>query len=134
MTLILLRKEVGVTTSTTAAEARSVGISDGLIEELASAITERVPGVRELILFGSRADGTYSPESDMDLFVLVDGYERDRLHTTMACAAAAAAPARRRGLKRDVIASSVGDYQQRRALAGPVEREVFQKGVTIYAA
>lgn len=123
-----------MTTSTTATEVRSVGISDGLIEELASAITERVPGVRELILFGSRADGTFSPQSDMDLFVLVDDYERDRLHTTMACAAAAAAPARRRGLKRDVIASSVGDYQQRRALAGSVEQEVFQKGVTIYAA
>lgn len=123
-----------MTTSTTATEVRSVGISDGLIEELASAITERVPGVRELILFGSRADGTFSPQSDMDLFVLVDDYERDRLHTTMACAAAAAAPARRRGLKRDVIASSVGDYQQRRALAGSVEQEVFRKGVTIYAA
>ena len=123
-----------MTTSTTATEVRSVGSSDGLIEELASAITERVPGVRELILFGSRADGTFSPQSDMDLFVLVDDYERDRLHTTMACAAAAAAPARRRGLKRDVIASSVGDYQQRRALAGSVEQEVFQKGVTIYAA
>ena len=117
-------------TSTTATEVRSVGISDGLIEELASAITERVPGVRELILFGSRADGTFPPRATW----IVDDYERDRLHTTMACAAAAAAPARRRGLKRDVIASSVGDYQQRRALAGSDEQEVFQKGVTIYAA
>ena len=111
--------------------AHPVGISDGLIEELASAIAGRVPGVRELILFGSRADGTYSSDSDLDLFVLVDGYERDRLHTTMACAAAAA---RRRGLKRDVIAASVGDYRQRRAMAGSVEQEVYLKGVTIYAA
>ena len=114
--------------------AHPVGISDGLIEELASAIAGRVPGVRELILFGSRADGTYSSDSDLDLFVLVDGYERDRLHTTMACAAAAAAPARRRGLKRDVIAASVGDYRQRKAMAGSVEQEVYLKGVTIYAA
>ena len=103
-------------------------------KEVASAIAGRVPGVRELILFGSRADGTYSSDSDLDLFVLVDGYERDRLHTTMACAAAAAAPARRRGLKRDVIAASVGDYRQRRAMAGSVEQEVYLKGVTIYAA
>lgn len=110
------------------------GLTDSFVQEIVSAILSSVPSVREIILFGSRADGTYRDDSDMDIYVVVEDYARDRLHTTMDCAAAVAGPARRRGLKRDVLASSVADYRKRSAAEGSLENDVSAKGMVLYAA
>ena len=64
----------------------------GLDEQVARA-TESIPGIAALSVFGSRANGTSRPDSDLDVAILpADGVSRRRLQVSVAVALADLAP------------------------------------------
>lgn len=49
------------------------GLEDNIIEELCS-VFRRYKNVKRVLIFGSRAKGTYRPGSDIDIAVIADDF------------------------------------------------------------
>lgn len=68
--------------ATEASELSTQGSLDAETERAARTFLSRLRGrysVRECVVFGSRARGTHAPESDIDLAVVLDGPEGNRI-------------------------------------------------------
>ncbi len=57
--------------STFTSRVEQTGLSDAAIDEILL-LTKRFPEIEKVILFGSRAKGTYKPGSDIDLVISGD--------------------------------------------------------------
>lgn len=83
-----------------------------------------------IYFFGSYADGTPEPHSDIDLLVVVDKsplspYQRDAL---------AYRALRGLGVPKDVLVYTRAEFEERSALPVSFERTVKTKGKLVYAA
>ena len=83
----------------------------------------------QVILFGSVADGTDGPDSDIDLLVVLDHAplaDRRRLMVELRRAARTiAAP-------HDLLVTSVNDFARNRNLQGSTEYETCHRGSVVY--
>ena len=98
------------------------------VPELVTAIVERFDPAR-IVLFGSVADHTDGPDSDIDLLVVLDDAplsDRRRLMVELRRAARAiAAP-------HDLLVTSVEDFERNRRTPGTTEYEPATNGVVVH--
>ncbi|WP_192349861.1 nucleotidyltransferase domain-containing protein [Algoriphagus sp. Y33] len=60
--------------------AEEIGISDAHLEEIRN-FAQKYPTIEKVILYGSRAKGTFKPGSDLDLVIVGDQLEfKDQLN------------------------------------------------------
>jgi uncharacterized protein len=82
-----------------------------------------------IILFGSVADGTDGPDSDIDVLVVLEDApverRRELLLAMRRATRSIAAP-------HDVVITSVADFEQRRDQPGSPEYEPAHRGRTVY--
>jgi predicted nucleotidyltransferase len=83
---------------------------------------------RRVILFGSAATGVAGPDSDIDLFVIVDD------DTPAEKLTLAAGHESRRGFKRavDIVPCRERTYLAKSAIAGTLAYDVARDGIVIY--
>ena len=83
---------------------------------------------RQVILFGSHARGQATPDSDVDLLVVMDVKGSKR-----AKAVAIGAALHDVDLAKDVIVVRPGEHAWRRKMIGTIERPASQEGRVLYA-
>jgi uncharacterized protein len=92
---------------------------------LDEAVTRLVDGLRPqaIILFGSRARGTYRPDSDYDLLVVSEHLrDYDEVYR----------PVAGRGLHCDVVPCTAEAWKQANTNAGGVLRAALDDGILLY--
>ena len=100
------------------------------IEELKNSfVGELVP--KKIYLFGSFAEGTQTPDSDFDFYIVVDDSEKDVLGLT---AKAYRSIRHKQNRPVDIIVNTEKTFSDRSSYISSVEREVLQKGVLLYGA
>lgn len=86
---------------------------------------------RQIYLFGSFADNTYTDSSDFDFYIVVqDG-------VTDLADAAAKAYRSVRGIKTrpvDILVGTQSRFESRKKLPSVVENEIYRKGILLYDA
>jgi predicted nucleotidyltransferase len=82
-----------------------------------------------VILFGSVADGTDGPDSDVDLLVVLDEAPAHRRRDLMVELRRAT---RRVDIPRDLLVTSVADFERNRDAIGTTEYEPAHHGVVVY--
>lgn len=98
------------------------------VDDLRRAIVERfAPAV--IVLFGSVADGSDGPDSDVDLLVVLDDAPRDRRRSLMTALRKAT---RAVGVPRDIAVTSLADFTANRERVGTLEHESLRTGVVIH--
>ena len=97
------------------------------IEELKNQFVAQLTPV-SVYLFGSFATGTYTEESDLDFYIVVEDSAKDLADLTMQ-----AYRAIRRLKKRpvDIIVGTKSRFEKRKEFPS-VENEVYEKGVLLY--
>ncbi len=96
-----------------------------------AAITDRIVSQLsplQVYLFGSFADGTQRPDSDLDFYIVVGNDKTDWYEQTLN-AYRAIRPVRKRPV--DILVGTERDFESRRQYA-TIEREVARKGVLLY--
>lgn len=98
------------------------------VPDLVADIAERFSPAR-IVLFGSVAQGTDGPDSDIDLLVVMPEAppgERRELMFKMRKAT------RVHDVPRDILVTSLDDYQRRRQQLGTIEHETELRGQVVY--
>lgn len=100
---------------------------DNLLQEItARLVAEFHPD--QVILFGSRAWGTPSEESDLDLYVIVpESNERPLQRARRACGCL-----RGIGVPTDVLVRTRAEADRYREVYASLESEIFEKGRVVY--
>ncbi len=107
-----------------------------LPEDLREALDRAVAAIVEIahpelvILFGSWAEGTARPDSDVDLLVVADYEDRGQLAGRIRLALWPILAPR----EFDLIVKSPANWDQGRRLPGLIEAEADRKGRRVYAA
>lgn len=126
-------------THTCAVEQASYEVRDGKAAWGGRLLRDWVPDivaaiVREfdpvlIVLFGSVAEGTDGPDSDLDLLVVLEDAPLDRRRDLMFELRRAT---RRFRVPRDILVTSKDDFSQRASQAGTTEHEPAQNGVVVH--
>ena len=101
-------------------------MTDPLVDRIARRITEAIHPDR-IILFGSRAQGTARPESDVDLVVVYSGPKPARelrleIHRLFA----------RPDFSLDLFVMTPEELESQKRIANTLAREVTERGVIYY--
>jgi predicted nucleotidyltransferase len=102
-------------------------LADWLPDVLAP-IIERFDPVK-VVLFGSVADGTDGPDSDIDLLVVLDEAPVERRRELMTQLRRATRVA---GVPRDLLVTSSGDFERNRDVVGTTEYRPAHHGLVVY--
>jgi predicted nucleotidyltransferase len=101
-------------------------------EQIIADMIERIVATahpQQVILFGSRARGAASPDSDVDLLVVMDDDEVDRKSATIALRVAVADAA----LPKDIVVTTPGEIATRGQLRSTVLYTALREGRVLYA-
>jgi len=98
------------------------------VEDVTALIVEQFQPAL-VILFGSVADGTDGPDSDVDLLVVLDDAPTHRRRDLMVELRRAT---RRVDIPRDLLVTSVADFERNRDAIGTTEYEPAHHGVIVY--
>ncbi len=97
------------------------------IEELTNEFVRELSPV-SVHLFGSYASGTYTEESDLDFYIVVQDSTRDLAGVTT-CAYRAIRQVKQHPV--DIVVGTESRFNERKDIPS-VEKEVYQKGVLLY--
>ena len=97
-------------------------------DDITALIVERF-APRKVILFGSVAEGTDGPDSDLDLLVVLDDAPIDRRRELMVALRQAT---RSVDVPRDLLVTSTADFDGNRSVVGTTEYEPANHGVVVY--
>ncbi|WP_276779454.1 nucleotidyltransferase domain-containing protein [Treponema succinifaciens] len=98
------------------------------LEEITKSILS-VVSVKEIFLFGSYANGTPSENSDFDIYVVIPDNSMRPLDAMTKINMAISKNQKR---PVDILVGSQSDFKKRSSLPY-IEKEVFNKGIKIYA-
>lgn len=101
-------------------------VDDRLLGQIVSRIVERFHP-HKIILFGSYAHGKPSPESDVDLLVIMDSVERPARRS-----AAVALACRPRHLAMDILVRTPQEIEERLASGDFFIRDILERGRVLY--
>jgi uncharacterized protein len=96
--------------------------------ELTSAIVATFDP-RRIVLFGSVADGTDGPDSDIDLLVVFDHAPLENRRQLMVDLRRAT---RHIGAPHDLLVTALADFERNRDIPGSTEFEPAQHGTVVY--
>jgi uncharacterized protein len=82
-----------------------------------------------VILFGSVAEGTDGPDSDLDLLVVLDEAPSQQRRELMVAMRRAT---REFDVPRDLLVTSMNDFNRNRSVIGTTEYEPGNRGVVVY--
>ena len=97
------------------------------LDEIKRKLVEQLSPVR-LYLFGSYADGTYTEDSDLDLYIVVHNDVSD-LSDAASRAYRAVRDVKRRPV--DILVGTLARFEEKR-LTPSVENEVYRTGVLLF--
>jgi predicted nucleotidyltransferase len=97
-------------------------------DDITALIVERFEPAK-VILFGSVAEGTDGPDSDLDLLVVLDDAPVDQRRALMVALRRAT---RTLDLPRDLLVTSVADFERNRSVVGTTEYEPANHGIVVY--
>jgi predicted nucleotidyltransferase len=97
-------------------------------DDITALIVERFDPTK-VILFGSVADGTDGPDSDLDLLVILDDAPVDRRRELMVALRKAT---RSLDVPRDLLVTSAADFDSNRSVVGTTEYEPANHGIVVY--
>jgi predicted nucleotidyltransferase len=97
-------------------------------DDITALIVERFAPSR-VILFGSVAQGTEGPDSDLDLLVVLDDAPIDRRRELMVELRQATRVA---DVPRDLLVTSSADFDHNRFIVGTTEYEPANHGIVVY--
>lgn len=101
--------------------------ADPVVANIVRQIVARSNPLR-VILFGSRAQGTARPDSDVDLLVVLpDGTDRRKARVALGSRI-------QRHVGLDLLVATPETLDQHRNNPGLIYREILQTGVDVYAA
>ncbi|MCL2556396.1 MAG: nucleotidyltransferase domain-containing protein [Firmicutes bacterium] len=100
------------------------------IESIINAIIDAVPA-HKIYLFGSFADGTQKPDSDYDLFIVLDDDANMKPLEAAQKAHRALLSIDNLNTPVDILADYKSSFKQRRQL-NVLEKEIYQKGIVLY--
>ena len=100
------------------------------IKELVNCIVEKIHPLK-VYLFGSFAEGKNTANSDYDFYVVISDDVNTNTNTLMVEAQKSMRHRKNRSV--DVIVNTVKTFDDRKDKMFTLEREVFGKGVLIYA-
>jgi uncharacterized protein len=83
----------------------------------------------KVILFGSVAEGTDGPDSDLDLLVVLDDAPVDQRRALMVALRQAT---RTLDVPRDLLVTSTADFDRNRSVVGTTEYEPANYGIVVY--
>jgi predicted nucleotidyltransferase len=83
----------------------------------------------KVILFGSVAEGTDGPDSDLDLLVVLDDAPVDQRRSLMVALRRAT---RTLDLPRDLLVTSLADVERNQSVGGTTEYEPANHGIVVY--
>jgi predicted nucleotidyltransferase len=98
------------------------------VDDVGQAIVDRCDPTL-VILFGSVADGSDGPDSDLDLLVVLDTAPPDARRAVMTDLRRAT---RSTGVPRDIVVTSMADFERNRVRPGTLEHESARNGVVIH--
>jgi predicted nucleotidyltransferase len=98
------------------------------VGDLTAMIVERFQPTK-VILFGSVADGTDGPDSDLDLLVVLDDAPVDRRRELMVALRQAT---RALDVPRDLLVTSATDFERNQSAVGTTEYEPAHHGIVVY--
>ncbi len=98
------------------------------VDDVTALIVERFQPTK-VILFGSVADGTDGPDSDLDLLVVLDEAPPDRRRELMV---ALRRSTRDLDIPRDLLVTSTADFERNRSVIGTTEYEPANHDVVVY--
>lgn len=104
-------------------------IPQQVLEQLVRQAVRRAPGIREVILFGSRARGEATPESDVDLLFLVRS-ERDREACLPAMVDLLAKSRSRLGLSLSMLVYTAAEWASKREM--PFAKAIRREGTALW--
>ena len=90
-------------------------------------ILGRQPGVRRVLLFGSRADGSAREDSDVDLLVICEGHPR-KLETILHLRSLL--PRRRFGI--DLFVMGEDEFEETKGIIGGLSYPANRTGMVLY--
>lgn len=105
----------------------AVNLPEEQLEKIVSSITSAV-SARAVYVFGSYARGEEGPESDLDLYVVVDEGERSRFES----AGAIGRSLLWMGMPKDIVVGSAQRFASRMNSLANIEYVVAREGVKIY--
>lgn len=108
---------------------RLVDLNPSLADEIVTRLVEAIPSLLSVVLFGSRARLDSRPDSDIDLYLIVDD-EGPSGWDVMATANVALWDL---GHPKDVIAHRLREYRELASQLGSLEYNVAREGVALYA-
>lgn len=83
----------------------------------------------KVILFGSVAEGTDGPDSDLDFLVVLDDAPKDKRIDLMIDLRKATRPCT---VPRDLLVTSAADFKRRRGAVGTIEYEAAHSGTVVH--
>lgn len=98
------------------------------VDDVTALIVERFDPSK-VLLFGSVAQGTDGPDSDLDLLVVLDDAPIDRRRELMVALRQAT---RSVDVPRDLLVTSSADFDRNRSVVGTTEYEPANHGVVVY--
>ena len=108
-------------------EVKQPEVTDALLKEITRKIVDRFQP-EKVILFGSHAWGNPDPESDVDLFVVMES-ELSRAHRS----ARIALECRPRYLGMDIIVRTPVEVEKRMKMGDPFVKRILEDGKVLYA-
>lgn len=99
-----------------------------IIDQMVKRIAEQFHP-EKIILFGSMATGTQTPDSDVDLLVLVREVQ-DRRSLSIAMRRAVNGM----GLPKDIVVLTVDEFERKRNIPGTIAYPADHEGMVLYAA
>lgn len=104
-----------------------MNLPDNIIAIISQRLAENVKPLK-VILFGSFAEGTAGPDSDIDILVV-----KDRVVSKHRESLAILGLLRDIPLSKDVIVASADEYEFYKVEPGSVFRTAHEKGIALYA-
>lgn len=102
-------------------------VTQGLVDRMVRRVVRRFAPDR-VILFGSRARGNATPDSDLDLLVVmpIRGSKRQKMVEIGLALHDFAVP-------KDILVSTPEDFAWRKDVVGTIEYPAFHEGIVVYA-